>query len=182
MRSGPGANRSCQHDFGYPRALIPPHVHLVLELGDRQIRHTRETLLRINYRGRQPSSVYRPDLVCFGRVIVEIKALRSLTTREEAQVIHYLKATGFERALRDSCSRRHGEPHRNHRIRRGRDGSIRGFSARDVLAPFILRKSAKSADNPQITQGADLAARRVESADSEMFWPLSFCVIFEVCG
>ena len=33
-------------------------------------------------------------------VLVEIKALKALTSVEDAQVLHYLKATGLERELR----------------------------------------------------------------------------------
>jgi len=42
---------------------------------------------------------YRADFLCFDSVIVELKALSALTGIEEAQVIHYLKATGIQRAL-----------------------------------------------------------------------------------
>jgi len=42
---------------------------------------------------------YRADSLCFGSVIVELKAIKALSNIEEAQVIHYLKATGLHRAL-----------------------------------------------------------------------------------
>ena len=72
---------------------------LALELGDRDIEYLRESPMSIDFKGRRLTSIYRPDFVCFARVIVEVKALRALTTREEAQAINYLKATRLELAL-----------------------------------------------------------------------------------
>ena len=72
---------------------------LALELGDRDIEYLRECPMSIDFKGRRLTSIYRPDFVCFARVIVEVKALRALTTREEAQAINYLKATQLELAL-----------------------------------------------------------------------------------
>lgn len=43
--------------------------------------------------------MYRADFICYDSIIVELKALSQITTIEEAQVINYLKATSFERAL-----------------------------------------------------------------------------------
>jgi GxxExxY protein len=42
---------------------------------------------------------YQADFVCYETVIVELKALARLGGGEEAQVIHYLKATGLEVGL-----------------------------------------------------------------------------------
>jgi len=39
---------------------------------------------------------YTADLIAFGKVIVELKALDKLTSREESQLLNYLKATGLE--------------------------------------------------------------------------------------
>jgi len=39
------------------------------------------------------------DFVCYDKVLVELKALPSVTGIEEAQVLNYLKASGLKTAL-----------------------------------------------------------------------------------
>lgn len=72
---------------------------LEIELRQREIPHEREKPLTIVYRGIQLRSTYKADFVCFGSVIVELKALSGLDPAHDAQVINYLKATGIERGL-----------------------------------------------------------------------------------
>jgi len=50
----------------------------------------------IFYKGRKLKKTYVADFVAYGKVIVELKALDKLASREEAQVLNYLKASGFE--------------------------------------------------------------------------------------
>jgi GxxExxY protein len=45
------------------------------------------------------NKTYQPDFVCYGEVLVEIKALSALTGGEKSQIINYLKATGLEVGL-----------------------------------------------------------------------------------
>jgi GxxExxY protein len=70
-----------------------------LEFLDRGIPFRREAPLSIDYKGRQLPSKYRADFLCYDRVIVELKALRAMSVREDAQIIHYLKASGLGVAL-----------------------------------------------------------------------------------
>lgn len=55
--------------------------------------------LRLTYKGTPIKSHYRPDFVCYGSIIVEIKALSAITPEHVAQVLNYLKATGLRVGL-----------------------------------------------------------------------------------
>lgn len=72
---------------------------LAIEFTDREIPFAREVELPILFRGQRLNTGYRADFLCFDDIIVELKALDKLTTREEAQVINYLKASGKSRGL-----------------------------------------------------------------------------------
>ena len=61
-----------------------------------KIPNERETTLTITYKDIKLDKKYIADFVCFDKIIVELKALNNLTTEHEAQVINYLKATGFK--------------------------------------------------------------------------------------
>ena len=50
--------------------------------------------LNLSYRGRTLKQTYIPDFVCFGSIILEIKATKSLADEHRAQLMNYLKATG----------------------------------------------------------------------------------------
>jgi GxxExxY protein len=72
---------------------------MAVELAARGVPFGREVPIPVRYKGVLLGTPYRADFVRFGRVIVELKALATIGGVEEAQVIHNLKATGFEKAL-----------------------------------------------------------------------------------
>lgn len=72
---------------------------LELEFRVRQIPCEREKLLQVTYKGTVLPSYYRADFVCYGDLLVECKALSALGGVEEAQLINYLRITGFEIGL-----------------------------------------------------------------------------------
>ena len=72
---------------------------LAIELADRGIPFQRECELPIDYKARRLSCKYRADFVCYGDIITELKATQGLTGNDEAQVLHYLKATKLVRGL-----------------------------------------------------------------------------------
>lgn len=53
----------------------------------------------IYYRGRLLKHTYTPDLLCFAKIIVELKAAKCLTDEHRAQVLNYLKVTGLKLGL-----------------------------------------------------------------------------------
>lgn len=75
------------------------HEAMAIELVDRKVPFASEVALPIAYKGRRLASTYRADLVCFGDVVVELKAVSAMTGVDEAQLLNYLKATGIERGL-----------------------------------------------------------------------------------
>ncbi|MEW6114052.1 MAG: GxxExxY protein [Thermodesulfobacteriota bacterium] len=72
---------------------------IAIEFSARSILFEREVELPVYFKGQRLSCSYRADFVCYGAVIVELKALKAITGVEEAQVLNYLKATGIGRGL-----------------------------------------------------------------------------------
>ncbi len=69
------------------------------ELQRRGIPFTAQQEVRLTYKGEELRQFYRPDLVCYDKIIVELKALRELTGEHRAQVLNYLKSTGMRLGL-----------------------------------------------------------------------------------
>jgi len=83
-----------------PEFLEPAYqAALEVEFGLKAIPHDREVEIPIHYKGVSLGVRYRADFICFGSILVELKALDRLTSREGAQVIHYLAASGIGRGL-----------------------------------------------------------------------------------
>ncbi|MFZ5493852.1 MAG: GxxExxY protein [Verrucomicrobiota bacterium] len=72
---------------------------LELELADRKIPFQAQPLLNLEYKGRPLKQKYQPDFVCFGKVVLEIKAVSKLTDEHRAQLHNYLRATGLRVGL-----------------------------------------------------------------------------------
>lgn len=72
---------------------------LEIELGRRGIPNEREKELRITYDGVELKQTYKADFVCYGKIIVELKAVSALDDAHRAQVFNYLHATGYRLGL-----------------------------------------------------------------------------------
>ncbi|MBA3018810.1 GxxExxY protein [Patescibacteria group bacterium] len=58
-----------------------------------------QPIIQIAYKGKPLDKTYQADFICYGKIILEIKAISSLSGIEEAQLINYLKATGLKVGL-----------------------------------------------------------------------------------
>jgi GxxExxY protein len=58
-----------------------------------------QKILQLQYKGEALSQIYKPDIICFGKIIVELKAVNELCDVHRAQVHNYLKATGYGQGL-----------------------------------------------------------------------------------
>jgi GxxExxY protein len=55
--------------------------------------------LVLSYKGEQLTQTYKPDFICYGKIIVELKAVKEIAAEHKAQLLNYLKATGLELGL-----------------------------------------------------------------------------------
>ncbi len=63
---------------------------LAIEFKLRGIPFEREKHLTVSYKGHLLAQDYYADFVCYGKIIVELKAISELNSEHTAQVINYL--------------------------------------------------------------------------------------------
>ena len=72
---------------------------LSIELTMQGIPFVEQVELTLEYKGQTLNQTYKPDFICFEKIILEIKAVSKLTDEHRAQVHNYLKATGHKLGL-----------------------------------------------------------------------------------
>ena len=72
---------------------------LEIELAAQAIPFRAQPELKLSYRGHELKQTYRPDLLCYHKVVVEVKAVSSVVEEHRAQVLNYLHASGLKLAL-----------------------------------------------------------------------------------
>jgi len=72
---------------------------LEIELGLKNIPFQSQVKLDIEYKGKVLKHRYVPDFICYGKIILEIKAVSYVTDGHRAQVHNYIKATGYKLGL-----------------------------------------------------------------------------------
>ena len=69
------------------------------ELTWRSIPFRAQVNMPLTYKGAMLCQTYRPDFICFDKVIVELQATRETTDEQRAQVFNGLKAVGLRVGL-----------------------------------------------------------------------------------
>ena len=72
---------------------------LELELKRRGVPFCRQVALPLAYKGEALKQAYIPDLICYDKIIVELKAVKDITSEHQAQLLNYLKASNLELGL-----------------------------------------------------------------------------------
>jgi len=72
---------------------------LELELAAQGIPFEAQKALALEYKGTPLKHCYIPDVVCYDKIIVELKVVSALANEHRAQVLNYLKATGYSLGL-----------------------------------------------------------------------------------
>ena len=69
------------------------------ELHNRGVPFESQTWLSLSYKGEPLEHKYKADMVCYGSIVVELKAVREVTNEHRAQVLNYLKVSGLRLGL-----------------------------------------------------------------------------------
>ncbi len=72
---------------------------LEIELRDRGIPFESQKELRILYKGRPLKKTYNCDLLCYDKIMIELKSEERLINKDRGQLHNYLKATNLELGL-----------------------------------------------------------------------------------
>ena len=94
-----GAAMTVDNEMGPGHLEAVYHECLEKELAFRGIHFESQREIRLIYKGEILDLNYKPDLVCYGKIIVELKAAKDIEDIHRAQVFNYLKATSLRLGL-----------------------------------------------------------------------------------
>ena len=86
-----GAAFEVYNELGYGMAEEVYQQSLEIELGLRGIPFVSKQELAVFYKRRELQTKYKPDLMAFGAIVVELKAVSELISDHEAQLFNYMR-------------------------------------------------------------------------------------------
>jgi len=94
-----GAAMTVHQELGYGFLEAVYQEALEKEFQYRKIPFKREMPLKIFYKDEPLDKCYIADFICYDKIIVELKAISSLTVEHQGQMINYLAATKLKLGL-----------------------------------------------------------------------------------
>jgi len=86
-----------QKGFGFTEPIYQECLAIEFEI--QGIPFFAQPEIQLEYKNRKLKQFFKPDFICFDKIIVEIKALPDLISQNQSQTLNYLNATKFELAL-----------------------------------------------------------------------------------
>ena len=79
------------------RGFLEPVYQEAMEIESkiRKVPFTAQPPVKIHYKNHVLTKFYVTDFIFYDKIVVEIKALDRLTSKEESQILNYIKATGY---------------------------------------------------------------------------------------
>ena len=94
-----GAGMAVHRELGSGFLEVVNREAFAIELEQQGVPFVREARLRVRYRDRLLPVFYKVDFICYGEILVEVKALHCIGSIEQAQLINYLRAARRCRGL-----------------------------------------------------------------------------------
>ena len=80
--------------FGFLESVYQECLEIEFELAG--VPFTSKPKLQLVYKERKLKSTFEPDLLCYDKIVLELKAVTLLTDEHRAQLHNYLKATSYK--------------------------------------------------------------------------------------
>jgi GxxExxY protein len=88
-----GAAFEVYNEIGYGMAEEIYQQSLEIEMSLRSVPFLTKQELEVFYKGRKLLTRYKPDLLVYGGIVAELKALTELASEHEAQLFNYMRVS-----------------------------------------------------------------------------------------
>ena len=110
MYSIVGAAMSLYNEIGFGFSELIYQECLSIVCSKKDIPWEREKILKMYFHGMELEKTYKADFVCYGDIIVELKAVSEVLNEHRAQLFNYMKITDTRYGILINF----GEPQRLH--------------------------------------------------------------------
>jgi GxxExxY protein len=86
-----------QKGFGFTEPVY--QECLSFEFSIQEIPFVGQPEVNLSYKGKPLTQFFKPDFICYEKIIVELKTASAIVDAHRAQTINYLNALGFELAI-----------------------------------------------------------------------------------